>query len=89
MAPEVIKQHYSGFKSDYWSLGVTLFLLKTMKNPFMGKTHQEFEENILNSVVDFSNLEMSVEFQELLRMLLVKDPELRATGKEIRATSWY
>lgn len=42
MAPEVINKNYKGFKSDFWSLGVTLFLLKTGNNPFMGKTYKEF-----------------------------------------------
>ena len=36
MAPEVIKKNYRGFKSDFWSLGVTLFQLKTGKTPFYG-----------------------------------------------------
>lgn len=34
MAPEVFNQAYKGFKSDYWSLGVAIFILMNGKAPF-------------------------------------------------------
>ena len=53
IAPEIIKSKYKGFKSDYWSLGVTLFILLTASPPFKAKSFNSIKGLILKKPVEF------------------------------------
>lgn len=53
IAPEIIKSKYKGFKSDYWSLGVTLFILLTASPPFKAKSFNSIKGLILNKDLVF------------------------------------
>lgn len=58
IAPEIIKSKYKEFKSDYWSLGVTLFILITATPPFKAKSFNSIKGLILKKGVKFpENLE--------------------------------
>jgi tetratricopeptide (TPR) repeat protein len=46
-APEQIKDNTSNEKTDIWSLGVTLYELLTLKNPFANKSIKKTADNIL------------------------------------------
>lgn len=53
IAPEIIISKYKGFKSDYWSLGVTLFILLTASPPFKAKSFNSIKGLILKKPVEF------------------------------------
>ena len=44
MAPEVIREEPSDFKSDIWSLGVILYTLVASKLPFPSAVYKEMNE---------------------------------------------
>ena len=53
IAPEIIKSKYKGFKSDYWSLGVTLYILLTASPPFRAKSFNSIKGLILQKPLEF------------------------------------
>ena len=53
IAPEIIQSKYKGFKSDFWSLGVTLFILLTASPPFKAKSFNSIKGLILKKSIEF------------------------------------
>ena len=68
IAPEIIKSKYKGFKSDYWSLGVTLFILLTANPPFKAKSFNSIKGLILKKAVQMPD-DLS-EVSEALKTLI-------------------
>lgn len=68
IAPEIIKSKYKNFKSDYWSLGVTLFILLTASPPFKAKSFNSIKGLILKKPVEFpEDLEVDEKLKEMLQ----------------------
>ena len=91
-APEIRKVHiqgYNGIKSDIFSLGVLLFVIKVGKFPFSVSgycdkryrliMHKKFDE-YWNG---FKNDKLSDEFKDLMNHLVCYDPNERFDIKEI------
>lgn len=79
--PEMIVKRPYGRKVDLWSAGVTMFILLTNKMPFSGSSLKETLKQVLEvNIPDKSDCMwklISPECQDILRKLLMKDPEHR------------
>lgn len=90
IAPEVIQGEYN-MKSDYWSLGVMMYVLLAGKPPFDGESPREVARAILYQDPDFSDKHwghISKEAKSLLVSLLQKYPEDRTTAKKALQHPW-
>lgn len=88
MAPEILKnQGYSGFASDYWSLGVVLYALLTGTLPFRGNCAAELNENIKRGEFN-KEIPASAQAREVIEKLLTVECEKRAGFREICACEW-
>ena len=85
LSPEIIRgKGYSGFKSDVWSLGVTLFIALTGKGPFKGSGIEELQENILRDDFVFpENTKISSVMRHLIGRMLEKNIAKRISLNEI------
>ena len=78
---------YSGFHSDIWAAGVTLFVLLFGKLPFFGPGILGMYNAILNDDPDIPESACS-DLEDLLVKLFIKDPHRRITIKEIKEHPW-
>ena len=78
VSPEVLKEEPAGFGVDLWALGIIIYQMLVGKTPFKDKTNYLIFKNIENLKIDFpEKLHISEEAKDLVRKLLVKDPEKR------------
>jgi serine/threonine protein kinase len=89
MAPELHggKGKVLGTASDVWSLGITTFYVLEGRTPFLSRKSLELSEEILKNEVRLPN-HFSEELTEILFRMLDKNPETRATIKEIKESRW-
>lgn len=76
MAPEMIMGESYTYSVDWWSFGVTLFLMLTGKLPFYGKDKRQLFENIVYTTPDIPNW-LGRETRDCLFKLLQKCPDVR------------
>ncbi|XP_066026425.1 protein kinase C delta type-like [Pocillopora verrucosa] len=76
MAPEMIMGESYTYSVDWWSFGVTLFLMLTGKLPFYGKDKRQLFENIVYATPDIPNW-LGRETRDCLFKLLQKCPDVR------------
>jgi len=82
-APASARQ-YDGYAADIWSLGVTLFVLATGNLPFDDKTEMGMYQKILSGRISFpSKPKLSAQFRSLLKSMLQKNPQQRASTAEL------
>lgn len=89
MAPEIINQKYTGFKSDFWSLGVAIFILMNGKAPFHGSNFSELFQCIMKNKIDEVEMRGSEKFKEALKGFLRIDPTFRYDSNLFRKTEWF
>lgn len=79
LAPEIIKGEGHGAAVDWWTFGVFLYELLYGKTPFKGSGNEETLANVVLQSLRFpdSPINVSFEAQDLIRGLLVKDPDHR------------
>jgi len=70
------------FKSDIWSLGVTLYYMAQLKYPFEGNDEDEIKNNILNKVQDDLDQQYSASLNKIIKVMLTKDPLKRPSAYE-------
>ena len=90
MAPEMIKGKFSP-KSDIWSVGIIIYLMLTDKFPFVKtKEYDVFEmiENCKYNTELLDECDCSDEAKDLVKKILVKDPEKRPDAKEVMDHPW-
>ena len=86
MAPEILNREEYNEKCDLWSLGVLIYVLYFKEHPFDGDSEEEILEQINN--IDkkieekVKGLEQDETLLNLIRKLLIKEPEKRLTWKE-------
>ena len=88
LAPEIIREQPYTATADIWSIGVLLYAMVVGALPFGGENISALLNNILNTTPLIPNC-LSPELRHLLQRLLVKDPNLRITLKEIENHPWF
>jgi len=84
IAPEVLNRNYNE-KCDLWSCGVIFYILLSGKLPFNGEEDTEVFENIKKGEysIDIPPFEkVSPEAKDLIKQLLLLDPEKRISVKD-------
>uniref|UniRef100_A0A7S3GC72 non-specific serine/threonine protein kinase n=1 Tax=Palpitomonas bilix TaxID=652834 RepID=A0A7S3GC72_9EUKA len=76
MAPELLTSGKYGKAADLWSVGVLLYEMLTGKVPFHAVNRKALYENTLRGDLHFPHF-VSPDAKELLKGLLLKDPEDR------------
>ncbi|KAL3825792.1 hypothetical protein ACJIZ3_021821 [Penstemon smallii] len=94
LAPEIIKGEGHGSAVDWWTFGVFLYELLYGKTPFKGAGNEETLTNVVLQNLKFPDTPMvSFQARDLIRGLLVKEPENRfgtETGAaEIKRHSFF
>ncbi|KAG5176021.1 kinase-like domain-containing protein [Tribonema minus] len=80
MAPEILEGRRYDAKADLWSVGAILFEMVVGHPPFGGANHLELLRNIKSrSLVVPEDVEIGVGCLEVLKMLLKRDPNKRAS----------
>ncbi|KAL8039678.1 hypothetical protein ABFX02_10G051800 [Erythranthe guttata] len=78
LAPEIIKGEGHGSAVDWWTLGVFLYELLYGRTPFKGAENEETLANVVCRGLKFPEGPIvSFEARDLMRGLLVKEPENR------------
>ncbi|XP_022250689.1 serine/threonine-protein kinase SIK3-like isoform X2 [Limulus polyphemus] len=87
-APELFEgKEYDGPKADVWSLGVVLYVLVCGALPFYGSTLQSLRTRVLSGKFRIPYF-MSSECEQLIRRMLVVDPEKRLSVCHILQDKW-
>ncbi|EEE60953.1 serine/threonine-protein kinase D6PK [Oryza sativa Japonica Group] len=78
LAPEIIRGDGHGSSVDWWTLGIFLYELLYGRTPFRGPGNEETLTNVVSQGLKFpDNPAVSFHARDLIRGLLVKDPEYR------------
>eukprot|EP00124_Ichthyophonus_hoferi_P005277 Ihof_evm1s725 gene=Ihof_evmTU1s725 len=87
-APELVSGiRYFGPPADIWALGVVLFAMVCGKPPFQAETMGELYRKIKSVDYKFPAW-CTVEFQDLIHKIFIKDPAKRLTMDGIRNHEW-
>ena len=87
-APELFEgKQYVGPKADIWSLGVVLYVLVSGSLPFDGATLQELRSRVVGCQYRVPFF-LSEQCEQLLKGLLVIDPERRLSLEQIASHPW-
>eukprot|EP00241_Pyramimonas_parkeae_P003309 CAMPEP_0114253224 /NCGR_PEP_ID=MMETSP0058-20121206/16271_1 /TAXON_ID=36894 /ORGANISM="Pyramimonas parkeae, CCMP726" /LENGTH=771 /DNA_ID=CAMNT_0001367241 /DNA_START=638 /DNA_END=2953 /DNA_ORIENTATION=+ len=94
LSPEVVSSAGHDGRVDWWCLGIFIYELLYGCTPFKGPTRDNTFNNVMNKELQFpSEPEVSSDAKDLIRSLLVKDPEKRlgALGgaAEVRVHAWF
>lgn len=78
LAPEIIKGEGHGSAVDWWTFGIFLFELLYGKTPFKGPANDDTLANVVSQSLKFPDTpRVSFQARDLIRGLLIKDPENR------------
>ena len=83
LAPEIIRGDGHGSSVDWWTLGIFLYELLYGKTPFRGPGNDETLTNVVSQGLKFPDSPaVSYQARDLIRGLLVKEPELRLGSRK-------
>ncbi|KAK6913186.1 Protein kinase domain [Dillenia turbinata] len=78
LAPEIIKGDGHGSAVDWWTFGIFLYELLHGRTPFKGNGNRETLLNVVGQSLKFpEGSNVSLAAKDLIRCLLVKDPQKR------------
>ncbi|CAD8057101.1 unnamed protein product [Paramecium primaurelia] len=84
LAPEFIKQKIYDCKSDIWMLGILIYQLMFKEQPFKANNINVLHKQILKGIKFIYHPQYTLNLNNLLRILLCYDSELRPTISSIR-----
>ena len=88
-SPEILKgKPYDGFKTDIWSCGIILFAMICGYLPFDGDNNKILFKNIIECKVNIPDF-LDESTQELIKRILVAEPDDRITIDEIKNHKFY
>uniref|UniRef100_A0A1X7UJ62 Uncharacterized protein n=2 Tax=Amphimedon queenslandica TaxID=400682 RepID=A0A1X7UJ62_AMPQE len=89
-SPEIAsgQDNWSGFKADIWASGVTLYHFTTGKFPFEGESVYKLFAVISQCTYTLPP-ELPPVLQDLIRGMLLKDPDKRLDIEQIRRHTWF
>ena len=88
-SPEMVSGHkYNGFRIDIWSTGIILYAMLCGYLPFEDKDNEVLFKTILECNVDYPRC-LSGASRDLMRKILVTNPDKRITIKEIKKHRFY
>lgn len=91
VAPEILLRKGYDQQSDMWSVGCIVFLLLSGQLPFMGRSQKELFRKIVAGKYEFGDKEwegVSDDARDLVRGLLVLDPDQRLTAAQAVRHKW-
>lgn len=88
MSYEMISRNGYSFETDWWSLGILIYEIFFQSTPFYDENENQIFDNILNKEPSFPKYG-NKQAQELITILLRKDPKERAGFKEIKSHSFF
>mmetsp|Transcript_25021 Transcript_25021/g.58694 ORF Transcript_25021/g.58694 Transcript_25021/m.58694 type:complete len:574 (+) Transcript_25021:312-2033(+) len=91
VAPEILLRKGYDQQSDMWSVGCIIFLLLSGNLPFMGRSQKELFRKIVAGKFEFKEDDwegVSDEARDLVRGLLILDPDKRLTAKQAVRHKW-
>ncbi|KIL57544.1 hypothetical protein M378DRAFT_16164 [Amanita muscaria Koide BX008] len=78
MAPEIVMEDHTSFGVDFWSAGVTLYVMLTGIHPWSDGDEKSLQLQILEDEIEFyEEDEISEECQDFIRQMLQKEPTER------------
>ena len=100
LAPEIFDKTvpYQGYDADCFAFGVSIFISMTLDEPW--KNPNPIEDDRYNLLVgdysqnsdkfwkEYSDLELSSDFKNLIELLLAKEPSSRPTMADILGLEW-
>jgi calcium/calmodulin-dependent protein kinase I len=92
VAPEILFQKPYGKSCDYWSIGIVVYILLCGFPPFYDENNHKLFEKIKSAKFDFPSPywdAISEDAKDLIKKLLVAEPEKRLTGDEILQHGWF
>ena len=91
MSPEIInKKKYLPYYSDIWSLGVLLYTMIYGRFPFNDRDEDILFDLINEGKFEFPNdIETSDEVKNLIKKIIVVQPDKRANLNEIINNIWF
>lgn len=90
MAPEIVEGRFYP-KTDIWSVGVIIYFMITGKFPFNATKNEDIFEIIMKkpfNPIELERTDCSDEAKDLVKRILVKDPEKRLSTEECLAHPW-
>ena len=88
IAPEIIRNKgYTGFAADVWSTGVLLYVMITGTFPFTADNLSSLNKTICKGKFVLPSF-ISKDSQDLLRKLLVINPDNRIKAEDILKHRW-
>jgi len=91
VSPEILMRKPYDQKSDMWSIGCIIFLLLAGNLPFMGRSQKELFRKIVSGKYEFAAEDwanVSEDAKDLVRRLLVLNPDERMTANEAVRHKW-
>lgn len=91
VAPEILREEPYKEPCDFWSVGVVMFILLAGEPPFYHEDNFELFELIKKCEIDFEKpawKAVSADAKDLVKKLLVSDPEKRIKAEELQNHPW-
>lgn len=91
MAPEIVKKERYTEKVDIWSIGIITYILLSGRVPFAGRKKEDLYLQIRHQPIDFQNkhiAKITKSGRRFLMAALQKDPEQRASAKDLLDHPW-
>jgi len=92
VAPEILKNIPHDTRADMWSVGVVIYVLLVGYPPFMEEKQQDLFRKIRSGEYEFEGedwAEISEEAIDLIKKLLVVEPQERLTAVEALNQPWF